>query len=263
MPGISIKCDFSKKIRGTGNDANRIFLDASKSIIHNNYYKEEILLDEDPYLVVCTRYPDYPIEILDNNEYWICVEGKIYNKQTSVLHSELYDLMNHVFEYQNKNESDKKIIADWLAGSDGDFVIYGLNKSTMDFVILNDFLGRLPFYYCKNMTEMIASREIQLISYIQGNTSKGALFDSMGVAQFLLFSHTLGKRTLLNEVCRLEPASVLTISSSTSQVKTQNINAFNFEDREHANKELVRTHMSSLNYLLKHVKTEQIKMQKT
>jgi asparagine synthase (glutamine-hydrolysing) len=238
MPGISLKCDFSKKITGSGNDGKRRFLNASKSIIHNNYYKEEILLNEDPYLIVCTRYPEYPIEILASNEYWICVEGRIYNKQTSVLHSELYNLMRHVFEHQNKNENDKKIVADWLTGSDGDFVIYGLDKDTMDFVIINDLLGRLPFYYSKNMAEIIASREIKLISHIQDNTNKDPKFDMMGVAQFLLFSHTVGKRTLLNEVYRLEPASILMISSSTSQVKVQNIYTFNFEDREHANKDL-------------------------
>lgn len=238
MPGISLKCDFSKKIRGTGNEDDKTFLDASKSIIHNNHYKEEILLNEDPYLIVCTRYPEYPIEILDNSEYWICVEGKIYNKQTSVLHSELYKLIKHIFDRQNKNESDKKIIADWLADTDGDFVIYGLNKNTMDFVILNDFLGRLPFYYCKSTHEMIGSREIQMISYVQDNASKDPKFDPMGVAQFLLFSHTLGKRTLLNEVSRLEPASILMISSSSSKVDMQNMYAFNFEDREHANKKI-------------------------
>jgi asparagine synthase (glutamine-hydrolysing) len=238
MPGISLKCDFSKKIRRTGNDANKSFFDASKSIIHNNYYKEEILLNEYPYLIVCTRYPEYPIEILNNSDYWICIEGKIYNKQISVLHDELYKLIKHIFDSRNKNQSDKKIIADWLADTDGDFVIYGLNKNTMDFVILNDFLGRLPFYYTKSSYEMIGSREIQMISYIQDNTSNIPKFDQMGVAQFLLFSHTVGKRTLLNEVSRLEPASILMICSNSSQVELQNIYSFNFGDREHANKDI-------------------------
>jgi len=237
MPGISVKFDSNKKKITDGNDVEELFSDALNSLIHNDYYKQEILLTDDNYLIGCTKYAEYPINIFENSEFWVCVEGKIYGKTLSALNDEIYALLRRIFEATTPSEEDKKVIADWLLETDGDFVIYALNKNTKDFVIMNDVLGRLPFYYYyKDKVEIIASREIQFISYlINDNRDNDNKFDKMGIAQFLLFSHTLGKRTLLSNVYRLEPASLLRINNNNSKFQIDTIYRFNFEIKKYSN----------------------------
>ena len=56
----------------------------------------------------------------------------------------------------------------------------------------------------------------------------------MGMAQFLLFSHTLGKRTLLKDIYRLEPASLLTVDSKDSKTKIDALHTYNFENKKYS-----------------------------
>jgi asparagine synthase (glutamine-hydrolysing) len=236
MPGISLKCDFNK-VQEMDDSGDQLFLKASKSILHNKYYKEEILFKEHPYLILSTKYPEYPVKILDNNNFWVCIEGKIYGKRESVLDNELNEVTSYIFSNVLTIGKNKKFIKDWLLESDGDFVLYALNKKNKDFFVMNDVLGRLPlYYYVKDRAELIASREIQFISYLIHNTHQnGNKFDMMGIAQFLLFSHTMGRRTLLNNVSRLEPASVLIVRDHNSKIETHNLHVFNFENKLYAN----------------------------
>jgi asparagine synthase (glutamine-hydrolysing) len=66
----------------------------------------------------------------------------------------------------------------------------------------------------------------------------GNKFDKMGIAQFLLFSHTLGTRTLLRNVTRLGPSSLLSISNGNSKMKIHNLYVFNFENKQYADQSI-------------------------
>jgi asparagine synthase (glutamine-hydrolysing) len=211
-------------------------LNALDSVIYNDSYKREILLTNDHYLVGCTKYAEYPTSLIENGEYWVCIEGKIYGKSDSVLKNEIFSLLKHVFKGIHRSDRDKKIITDWLLQADGDFMIYAFNKNTKEFVIMNDALGRLPFYYYKDNEKIIASREIQFVSYsIKDNKENHNIFDKLGLAQLLLFSYTLGNRTALNNVYRLEPATVLRIYCNSPWQELDTIYRFNFEIKKYAN----------------------------
>ena len=243
MPGISLKCDLTKRIKRDDSKRGEIFLNALNSIIHNDFYKREIFLNDDLYSVGCTRYLEYPVKIFENSKYWICFEGKIYGKHYSLLANEMYELMNFIFSTRSYTDDDKKIISDWLFKSDGDFVIYALNKKSKDFIIINDVLGRLPIYYfCEEGKELLVSREMEFISYFiqesDDNYDNNDKFDRMGVAQFLLFSHTLGNRTLLRNIYRLEPATLLRIHNDNSEINIDNLYRYNFESKSHLNDSL-------------------------
>ena len=191
------------------------------------------------YVVGCSKYPDYPINIFETDEFWICIEGKIYGKTIEAINKETHALIRRIFETTKTSEEDKRVIADWLLKTDGDFVIYALNKKTKDFIIMNDVLGRLPFYYYNQNDEILASREIQLISYLIENEQHiDTKFDKMAIAQFLLFRHTLGNRTLLSDVYRLGPASLLRIHIDNFSIQVESIYRFNFERKEHENKSI-------------------------
>jgi asparagine synthase (glutamine-hydrolysing) len=240
LPGISLKCNLNSRNTNHDNTSDEIFLKASESVIHNSYYKREILLNQYPYSVICTRYLEYPIKILDNSGFWVCVEGKIYGKDQTTLENEINDLIEHIFNTETWIERDKQVIADWLFKTDGDFVIYALNKKTKDFFILNDLLGRLPlYYYIKDKSAIIVSREIQMMSsLIQSSGENTNKFDMMGIAQLLLFRHTLGKRTLLNNIYRMEPASLLRIYNSESKIELDNLYVFNFEKEKYSDESI-------------------------
>ena len=241
MPGISLRYNVTNSEKcDLNNVGNELFLDASKSVIHNDSYKREILLRQGAFAVVCTRYPEYPIRILDNKKFWVCIEGKFYGKDDLKIEDEIFDLIEIIFSTNLTADDDKKKIASWLLDTDGDFVLYALNKSNNDFIIMNDLLGRLPLYYtCRNGSELIVSREIQLLFlWLQKYNDDGNNLDRMGIAQFLLFSHTLGTRTLLKNVTRLEPASLLVISNGNSRIKLHNLHVFNFEDKKYADQSI-------------------------
>jgi asparagine synthase (glutamine-hydrolysing) len=211
-------------------------LNALDSVIYNDSYKREILLTNDHYLVGCTKYAEYPTSLIENSDYWVCIEGKIYGKSGSVLNNEIFSLLNYVFKGIHRSDRERKIIADWLLQTDGDFIIYAFDKNTNDFVIMNDALGRLPFYYYKDKEKIIASREIQFISYsIKDNQENHNIFDKLGLAQLLLFSYTLGNRTPLNNVNRLEPATILRIYCNSPWLEPDTIYRFNFEIKKYSN----------------------------
>jgi asparagine synthase (glutamine-hydrolysing) len=246
MPGISIKYALRKNAKSLNSNGHELFLEASKSLVHSCHYRREFLLKE-PCLIVCTRYPEYPIRIFDNEKFWACIEGKIYGKPDSILEIEISDLIDLIFSSDLSVDKNKKKLTDWLLDTDGDFVLYALNKSTNDFFLMNDLLGRLPLYYhIKNNSELLISREIQLISNLN-NTGHdvGNKFDMMGIAQFLLFSHTLGRRTLLNNVFRLEPASLLRVYNNNSKIEISNIHVFNFENKKYA-KDSIKKNVQNL-----------------
>ncbi len=52
---------------------------ALDSMIHFEHYKKQILLSEKSYLLGYTAYDEYPITSIENNEFFICLEGKNYS----------------------------------------------------------------------------------------------------------------------------------------------------------------------------------------
>jgi len=239
MPGLSLKCDFTNKTTNNSNNWQNQFYEASSSALINNTYNKEMLLKNDNYIVCCTRYAGYPVEVFENSEYWICLEGKIYDKKDSELERELTEFVSIIFSKVSSAQNDKKAITEWLLNTDGDFLIYALNKKTKDFVIVNDILCRLPlyYYYSQDKTYLIISREIQLVSDLTaGDRDDENIYDRMGVAQFLLFSYSLGKRTLLKDIHRLEPGSLLKINYDNSEFEIDSTFRFNFETKNNADR---------------------------
>ena len=98
------------------------------------------------------------------------------------------------------------------------------------FVIINDILGRLPlYYYHKRESELIVSRELPFLASLTGDDPhEDNRFDRIGMAQYLLIGFPLGNRTLLADVSRLKPASLLRVTSN-SEVNVDYIHCLNFD----------------------------------
>jgi asparagine synthase (glutamine-hydrolysing) len=245
LPGITLWYDGSRSSSNIKYEYDR-FLEALESSFHNENYKQEILLKEQHYLLASSRYSDYPIKIFEDiSDFWICIEGRIYCKDDSIIKDELENLLNYVFTTYSFNatndkssppkpqENNEKLV-NWLLKTDGEFILYALNKKTKDFAIMNDALGRLPFYYHNNVhLGLIISRELQFTSQFIQSANDGK-FDRMAIAQYLLFGYPLGKRTLLANVSRVQPGSLLRICDNNKQFNIDSLHSFNFDSRKNA-----------------------------
>jgi asparagine synthase (glutamine-hydrolysing) len=207
-----------------------MILKSLDSMIHFEQYERKILLNEKSYFLGFTAYNEYPITSFENNEFLICLEGRIYNKDDRLLNMELNHLAKYIFEA----DLNKIIISEWLLNSDGDFVIFILNKKSNRIAIMNDALSRLPlYYYCLN-GQFLISREV---SFIQ-NLTNSRKFDRMAIAQILLFSYSLGEKTLLEKINRLGPSSLIRIDFNKSEINIDNLHRFNFGIKKNINKSL-------------------------
>jgi asparagine synthase (glutamine-hydrolysing) len=225
MPGISFRYDVSATSTKENDDRQNLTLQALSSAIYNHHCKQEILLKDHPYLLACTKYAEYPVQTFElrGTDFWVCIEGKIYGKELSVIKNELVELLSHIFSRSNNStlakERDK--LLDWLLKTDGEFVVCALNKKTRDFIILNDVLGRLPlYYYYSDDLGLLISRELQFIANHIENKATDDKFDKMAIAQYLLFGYPLHNRTLARNVYRVQPASLIRMHNNNNNKNT-------------------------------------------
>ena len=251
MPGITVfKGDYIRNKgtlgRGEVSDDESFLSYALNSVLHDNRYTKEILLKEESFLVACTRYPEYPISVYEDENFWVCIEGKIYGQDYSTIKKEINILLCDVFFSYKYREKGNNAVDRWLSKADGEFIIFALNKNNKEFVVINDILGRLPLYYYSDDTRLIVSRELGLIAHLvcHDNIEKRYKLDRMAIAQYLLFGYTLEKRTLLNDVYRTQPGTLTRISNddlckvnsnnTRISLRIENLFSFNFEQKEHA-----------------------------
>ncbi|ODS37464.1 MAG: hypothetical protein A7315_13475 [Candidatus Altiarchaeales archaeon WOR_SM1_79] len=222
MPGISLICDSKEDL----NENEPKILESLDSMLHDERYKKEVLLNEKSYFLGCTKYNEYPTKSFENEKFYICLEGKIYGKEESLIDKELNNIAEIIFEDSNKSNEQVK---EWLLNTDGEFIVFILNKKNNEIIILNDLLGHLPLYYHKVGGKFLVSREIRFIANLIGNK-----FDKIGIAQYLLFMHSLGERTIFKNIFRLEPAKLIKINLKNFELEIKNIYEFNFENRRYS-----------------------------
>jgi asparagine synthase (glutamine-hydrolysing) len=255
MPGISIlNGDFS--IGGDSETGNETILSAALNfVMHDDRYIQRILMKKDSFFVAYTKYPEYPIMVYEDDQFWVCVEGKIYGQDDIKIKREINELLFEIFFSNNYRGKGESAVDKWLSTTDGEFIIYALNKRNNEFLLINDILGRLPIYYHRNNERLIISRELPFITYVlwrigdNSNTTDYQLLDKMAIAQYLLFGYTLDKRTLIKDINRVQPGSLARISNGKYSNSNDSINkgihlsienlfSFNFEQKRYVNDSL-------------------------
>lgn len=227
MPGISFVFD------KTGNLTEKAptTLRSLDSVIHLEHYERQVLLNERSYFLGCTRYEQYSITAFENSEFSIYLEGQIYGKDYPTIEKELMNVTEYIFQPHFKGQDQ---ITRWLLDSDGEFIIFALNKRSGDSAIMNDALGRLPLYYTKKKGELIASREIRFIRSLV----RDGKFDEMAIAQHLLLGYSLGKRTLFDDTHRLEPATLIRVGNTENRITICHLHRYNFEIKDSGNNKI-------------------------
>ena len=227
MPGLNFICGY-KSLLHAREEAYRRSI--RKSIADSEYqtierYKTHF------WALNSVQYDGYPSCVYDDNEYFIYLEGKIYNRRLSDLHEELKTLIKDIFsqDQQGTNQYRK-----WLLDTDGEFVIFGWDKQTEKICLCNDLLGRLPLYYYQTDQEVAISRNLRFLAELIPNRQ----YDMMSIAQILQLGYSLHQRTYIKGVFRLNPASLLIIDPRQARCHTKTIQPFNFEDKPYQDESL-------------------------
>lgn len=218
---MSFACDLSGGLKGS----KAPIFDSLGSMLHTEQYERRTLLNENLYFLGCTKYEEYPVAVLQTQEFCAYLEGRIYESRPRIT-DRIAQLAERVFRPQ---VDARETVGKWLLGTDGDFVVFMLHKASGDVAIVNDVLGRLPLYYYQADGRLFVSRELRFVSDLAHRRT----FDRMAIAQYLLFGHPLGRRTLLENVNRLPPASLIHISTEKQQVEIHRLHDWNLEEKRH------------------------------
>lgn len=229
MPGIS----FIYSLNGNIQDKKASIGQALDSIIEGRKnYQKEVVCDENNYVLALTKYPEYPVRIFNNEEFYICLEGYIYGENKNNNYNvELNTVAKNLFKYDSIGI---EYLTNWLLNIDGDFVIFILHKKSNRIAIFNDALCRLPIYYYELKGEILVSRELRFIA----NLINDIKFDRMALAQHLLFTYPLGKRTLIENVDRLQEGSLIVIDSHSSKINKYKLHQFNLEYKKYKHRSI-------------------------
>ncbi|MBN1816261.1 MAG: hypothetical protein JW828_02810 [Sedimentisphaerales bacterium] len=226
MPGTCFVCNFREPL-GSARESFKKSLHASAV----EEYTDQILLESDQYMLGKAAYAGYPVQTVNLGSYQLVLEGRIYNKSSSVLHEELITLADDLFE---KRKYAEQKLADWLMAADGEFVVYLFHNPTRRLILFNDIFSRLPWYYARQGDQVLIGRNLEYMTAMLGKFQ----FDRMAIAQYLLCLCGLGPRTLIEGVNRLGPASVLQIDLSEGKVSSKTVYEWNFENKKHRNRPL-------------------------
>lgn len=194
------------------------------ALLHDEQYRAEVLYSDESTSLGATRYPAYPITVWDDADYLIVLEGKLYGLNEKQLHADLRSLSSLLFQ------DAFDAVRDWLLSHDGDYLIMVRDKRTSQWSLVNDALGRLPVYYSRADGLEVVSREIRFVA----ESLRTVRMDRMGLAQYLLLGCPLGRRTTLENVDCLAPATMLRFDLPRGATARTVLHRLNLEQKDHA-----------------------------
>ena len=173
------------------------FSEALAGLQHTPNYEREILIDRTDVKIGISGYPSYPIQTVEDDEIFVCLEGKHYGGDLS--REDLLAVGRKAIRGRNE------WLNGWVGSSDGDFIVYTLDKETGALAIVNDAFGRLPLYVYEREGEIVLTRENKFLRKFL----TGIDIDHLGVAQCLLFGFPIGSRTIWEDVDKIDGGSIV------------------------------------------------------
>ena len=200
MPGIHgvyLMNNTPKKYKNVSN----IFRKSLRSLSHYPSYRNEIICENSKFMLGSSGPAGYPIRVLNSKKLITLCEGEIYSHKMEDLPSIARDMMIN-------NHLSQKL--------DGDFLLLNYDIEQKVLRIMNDYFGRLPFYYALSNDLFIFSREIKFIMPFL----KEVEIDRDAIAEYLLLRYPLGDRTLIKGIQRFKASSSLVVDNKGMDLKT-------------------------------------------
>ena len=228
MPGIS----FAVGPRLAAEPLRRSIPIALRAMEYLPHYGSQSVLSADDLFLGYTGYEGYPIRVFESAGYAVVVEGLIYNRSEGEVEQQLGDFASRLAT----GRSVDKDIADWVGGSDGDYLVLMVSPDRRHLLLFNDALARLPCYWYRDPEKILVSREVKFLTLLRENIK----YDRLCMAQMLFFGYPLGLRTLVEGVSRLEGGSLLDVDFGKLTVRSSRTHVLNLDSRAHAGKPVGR-----------------------
>lgn len=178
------------------------YRNSSGIVEHGFPLSKNILLDtKDAYSFVMS-HSCYAYTTVECEGVSAVLVGKIYNLSQSEIYEVIANLAGLFME--GLRDSLEIKLSEFVNKADGDFVLQ-IYKNANEFLILTDFLGRLPIYYRDAVNFTVFGTEIKSLFLKQESVEVSRL----GLCEFLLYEYNIGDSTLYKDVFKIRGGSVL------------------------------------------------------
>lgn len=237
LPGLHLLSSM-ENAQPISSDDKRRFLNTLMGMRHFQWYETNVLYSDRNMIIGRSFYNGYPFAIFQNDKYVTVVEGAIYNKSERRIEKELLKIS--LVESSLNQLLDKT--KEFLLSTYGEFLIVKYDKRNGKCLLVNDAIGRLPFYYCSvprpSSTMIVMSREIKFIVPFLRKPD----FDKTALAEYLLFGYPLGDRTLWKDIKRLLPGTMLIINTENRDLLLKEVLSWNLDPRNEGSENMTSLH---------------------
>jgi len=220
MPGINVYINFSNNI----DDDYSAIKSSLHKMKYKEYYYDNVLYKSNHQIYIYSGFDEYPFQKIESSEYLILIDGAIYNKTSN----EIQESLNKIIpEYLSEHDNKSDMLADFIMETDGEYIIYVIEKMTDRVVIINDGLGRLPLYFSVADNLFIAGRALK---FVVENVPE-VYHDKASLLDYMLLFIPLGNRTFFTNISRLMPSSVIFIDIKNRIYENKRLYQFNFDNK--------------------------------
>lgn len=150
-----------------------------------------------------TSFDGYPLKFSHNDGILTIFEGAIYNFDEN----EIFEKISKASAEWKKCGNYKSIVSELVDAFDGDYVIQLFDTEHDKYLIFNDRLNRLPFYYSFADDRCSLSKDLRIILKMLPCLE----IDEISLVDYLRFEYTFGNATLFKNVFRSSAASLIEI----------------------------------------------------
>lgn len=179
---------------------------------HNGNYEVKKLYQDDLISVYFNGYESYPIEMINDKNYLVLIEGMIYNASNKTIREELENMIQIESSFGNISHKMQKFMQNYW----GEYLIFLYSKITRVYYIFNDYQGRLPCFHKRiSDSSVIFSREIKFIlCYL-----KLINLDKYGIIEYLSLRYFLGNKTYFSDIKQFRGSSLITNKNGQTTLK--------------------------------------------
>ncbi len=133
------------------------------------------------------------------NGFDVYIEGLIYNMPSVEI---MISLSRVIENLANGSGDTANHIRRFVDAADGDYFVVCISSGDWEsgggrYIALNDKYSRLPIYWCSFASKLIVSRDLNFVLSLINPS-----INTWGLAEYMVFSHTLGEKTIFNSIHR-------------------------------------------------------------
>ncbi len=180
---------------------------------HNGNNEVKKLYQDDLISVYFNGYESYPIEMLNDKNYLVLIEGMIYNASDKNIREELENMIQSESSFENICHKMQKFMQNYW----GEYLIFLYSKITRVYYIFNDYQGRLPCFHKRiSDSSVIFSREIKFILCYLNLIN----LDKYGIIEYLSLRYFLGNKTYFSDIKQFRGSSLITNKNGQTTLKS-------------------------------------------